>query len=225
MRHAPVRDGLPPRVAARVYDRIGLLQDTQAPIERRAVERLITVGRLREAHAVFELGCGTGALARRLLADVLPEDASYVGGDVSSRMVQLARRRVAPWPQRAQVVDLHGTLPLPRPDRSADRFIAAYVFDLLEPAYTQQVLDDAHRILDEGGLLCVSSLTWGRSPSSRMVANAWMAVWRRAPRLVGGCRPIRISDFLNPTKWQVEENEVIESWGVPSETLVAAPVP
>jgi ubiquinone/menaquinone biosynthesis C-methylase UbiE len=224
MRHAPVSDGLPPPVAARVYDRIGRLQDTQAPIERRAVERLIAVGRLREAHAVFELGCGTGALARRLLSDVLPADATYVGGDVSSRMVQLARRRVAPWSQRAEVIELDGTLPLPRPDRSANRFVAAYVFDLLEPAYTRQVLDEAHRILDESGLLCVSSLTWGRSPSSRAVSKAWMALWRRAPRLVGGCRPIRFSDLLDPTRWQVEENEVLESWGVPSEVVVAARV-
>lgn len=220
-----VRQGLRPPVAARLYDRIGRLQDSQAPIEHAAVDRLIEAGKLREAEAVFELGCGTGAMARRLLAGVLPDNATYVGGDVSSRMVALTRRRLAPWPQRAQVVHLDGTLPLPRPDGSADRFIAAYVFDLLEAAYTRRVLDEAHRNLGDGGLLCVSSLTWGRSRPSRLVAKAWMTLWRRVPRLVGGCRPIRISDHIDPMRWKVEKDEVIESWAVPSEVLIAARKP
>ncbi|HEV2368904.1 MAG TPA: class I SAM-dependent methyltransferase, partial [Acidimicrobiales bacterium] len=143
--------GLPPSVAATVYDRIGRFQNTQAPIERAAVERLITAGALHDAGAVFELGCGTGKLARRLLAEVLPGTATYLGGDVSPRMVALARRQVAPWSSRAEVVQLDGTLPLPGSDRSVNRFIAAYVFDLLEHDYAKGVLRDAHRLLAEGG--------------------------------------------------------------------------
>ena len=126
--------GLAPAMAARAYDRIGRLQDTQAPIERAAVERMVVAGRLRDARAIFELGCGTGALARRLLSDVLADTATYVGADVSPRMVALACRRLAPWPQRSRVVQLDGTLPLPVPDGCADRFVAAYALDLLEPA-------------------------------------------------------------------------------------------
>ena len=36
--------GLSPQVAARVYDRIGRLQDTQSPFERPALDRLIARG-------------------------------------------------------------------------------------------------------------------------------------------------------------------------------------
>ena len=212
--------GLAPAMAARAYDRIGRLQDTQAPIERAAVERMVVAGRLRDARAIFELGCGTGALARRLLSDVLPDSATYVGADVSPRMVALACRRLEPWPQRSRVVQLDGTLPLPVPDGCADRFVAAYVLDLLEPAYARSVLRDAHRVLGDGGLLCVSSLTWGRSLAGRAVSATWAKLWRVAPSLVGGCRPVSVKDLLGP-EWQVEEDVVVESWGVASEIVIA----
>lgn len=212
-------------MAAAVYDRIGRLQDTQAPIERAAVDRLVTAGVLRDAGAVFELGCGTGALAQRLLSDVVPETATYFGSDVSPRMVALARRRVAPWSGRAHVLQLDGTLPLPGPDGSVDRFIAAYVMDLLEPGYARQVLRDAHRLLADGGLLCLSSLTWGRSLTGRAISSAWMGLWRLAPRMVGGCRPIHLRELLEPgPRWEVRDDAVVEAWGVPSEVLIAAAV-
>lgn len=214
--------GLSPEVAARVYDRIGRLQDTQAPIERRAVDRLVEVGDLGHAKAVFELGCGTGAFARRLLSEVLPEGSTYVGGDVSRRMVSLAGRRIAPWPTRAKIIQLDGSLPLPNPDRSVDRFVAAYVFDLLEPDYARQLVKDAHRMLLDGGLLCVSSLTWGQSPLSRTVSSAWNGLLHLAPRLVGGCRPIRVRELLDPAQWFIQQDTVLEAWGVPSEVLIAA---
>ena len=215
------RDGLSPSVAARVYDRIGRLQDTQAPIERAAIDRLVAAGNLGQAKAVFELGCGTGALAARLLRDVLPRDSTYVGADVSSRMVALARQRVAPWADRAQVIQLDGSLPLPQPDCSADRFVATYVFDLLEPGYASQVLDEAHRVLSREGLLCVTSLTRGRSRRAKAISSAWLRLWRLAPRLVGGCRPISVRQLLEPKRWQVNEDATIEAWAVPSEVLVA----
>lgn len=212
-------------MAASVYDRIGRLQDTQAPIERAAVDRLVTAGVLRDARAVFELGCGTGALAHWLLSDVIPETATYIGGDVSPRMVALARRRVAAWSGRAEVLQLDGTLPLPGSDGSADRFIAAYVMDLLQAGYARQILRDAHRLVADGGLLCLSSLSQGRSLTAQAISNVWMGLWRLAPRMVGGCRPIELRELLEPGPgWEIRDDTVVEAWGVPSQVLIAAAV-
>src|SRR5664280_3233798 len=83
--------------AAAVYDRIGRWQDTQAFYESRAVEDLVRSGDFEQARSVVEVGCGTGALAEQLLSRQLPEDATYLGLDVSSHMVSLARDRVRPW--------------------------------------------------------------------------------------------------------------------------------
>lgn len=133
--------GLSPEIAARVYDRIGRLQNTQGPFERSAVDRLIATARFDVASWSLELGCGTSALAHRLLSDHLAPRSTYLGVDVSGRMVELARSRVASFADRARVMRTDGTLPLPAPDRSADRFIAAYVFDLLPHDYAAEVID------------------------------------------------------------------------------------
>jgi len=218
-------DGLSPPEAARVYDRIGRLQDTQAPFERPALGRLVGAGAFEQAGSVVEIGSGTGSLARRLLAVPLPPTATYEGVEVSSHMVDLARWRIAPWASRARVVQTDGTLPLAYPDASADRVIAAYVLDLLKPDYAEALVREAHRLLVPDGLLCLASLTWGRSRTARIVSAGWSALWRRAPRLVGGCRPIELRPLLDDDSWEVIEDTLVESFGVPSLVVVAAARP
>jgi hypothetical protein len=39
--------------------------------------------------------------------------------------------------------------------------------------------------------------------------------------LVGSCRPIRITRFLDTNLWQVEYHHIVVAFGVPSEVLVA----
>jgi ubiquinone/menaquinone biosynthesis C-methylase UbiE len=92
--------GLSSEVAARVYNRIGRLQESQAPFERPALDSLIAHGRFDVATSVLELGCGTGNLAKRLLANHLPTTSSYLGIDVSERMVALSRTRIARFANR-----------------------------------------------------------------------------------------------------------------------------
>jgi ubiquinone/menaquinone biosynthesis C-methylase UbiE len=89
--------------ARRFYDRIGRWQDTQRFYEDAATARLIRAGEFTRARAVFELGCGTGRFAARLLADELPADARYLAVDVIPVMVRIARRRLARSESRAQV--------------------------------------------------------------------------------------------------------------------------
>lgn len=213
--------GLSPEVAGRVYDRIGWLQDTQAPIERPALDRLIDLGCFDVATSVFELGCGTGKLADRLLTGHLPATSSYLAVDVSNRMVEISRKRIARFADRAQVLHTDGEPPLPAATQSADRFVAAYVFDLLPHEYAAKLIDEAHRILTPGGLLCLASLTYGHSTVARLVSRAWTGIWRTTPRLVGGCRPIEVRGQLQSQNWEIQTDIVIEAWGVPSQVVVA----
>jgi ubiquinone/menaquinone biosynthesis C-methylase UbiE len=217
--------GLSPHIAARVYDRIGRFQDTQSAFERPALDRLIATVRFETASSVFELGPGTGSLAQRLLSDHLAPTCTYLGVDVSTKMVELARQRLTAFADRAKILHTDGTLPLPAPDRSADRFIAAYVFDLLRPDYAAHVIDEAHRLLVPGGLACLTSLTYGQSTLSRLISRGWHRISRVAPRLVGGCRPVDLRRLFDTDSWNIDENVVIESWGVPSQLLVATARP
>jgi ubiquinone/menaquinone biosynthesis C-methylase UbiE len=176
-----------------------------------------------EAVSVFELGCGTGRFAAELLAHELPGDARYVGVDVSPVMVRIARARLAAWAARAE---LHLLEPparaLPGADGSFTRFVATYVFDLLAADDARALLGEAHRLLAPAGRLALVGLTHGTTPASRAVSGAWGALALRWPGLLGGCRPLELCELLDGSQWRVLSCEVVASWAVPSEVLVAA---
>lgn len=201
---------------------MGRWQDTQRFYEDAATARLAGAANFAQASSVFELGCGTGRFAAGLLAGELADDARYLGVDVSSKMVQLARRRLAAWAARAEVPLLEPpALTLPGADASFDRFVATYVFDLLSVSDAGALVGEAHRLLAPDGLLALISLTHGTNAASRVVSGTWGAVAQRWPGLVGGCRPIKLGDLLDQGQWGIVERDVVVSWGVPSEVLVA----
>ena len=213
---------LTPEQARRVYDRIARAQDWQGFYEDAATTELVARAGFDTAHAVVELGCGTGRFAATLLAEHLPPDASYVGVDLSARMVALASERLARWRDRATVTLVDGGTGVPAADGAADRFVANYVFDLLGPAETLAALAEARRVLAPGGLLCAAGLTPGGSGLARVVSRAWTSVWSRSPALVGGCRPIRLVDALDPARWEIRRHRTVEAWGIASEVVIAA---
>ncbi len=85
------------------YDKFGAKQDQQGFYEDAALDLLLKLGKFSEVEKVLELGCGTGRLAARLLADHLPPTAHYVAVDMSSTMAELAKRRLARFEKRQEV--------------------------------------------------------------------------------------------------------------------------
>ncbi len=215
---------LTPMQAARAYDRIGRFQDWQAFYEGPAVYDLIVHLHLDAATGVFELGCGTGALAARLLAEQLPADATYLGVDVSPHMVRLSRERLHWWAGRARVEPTDGSLPLSGADGAYSHVLAVHVFDLLPEEYARAVLHETARLLRPGGRMGLVSLTRGHSRASHLVGTTWGALWELAPRLTGGCRPVDLGSLLK-LRWVIEYRAVVETWGVASEVIVAIPNP
>jgi ubiquinone/menaquinone biosynthesis C-methylase UbiE len=207
--------------ARRVYDRIGSLQDSQAFYEDRATDLLVQHGDFSSAKSVFEFGCGTGRFAARLLAEELPEDARYRAIDISPTMIGLAEARIAPFAPRASVVLSEGGPPVDEPAGGYDRFYSSFVFDLLSEDDIAAVLAAAHRMLEPGGLLCLSSLSTGSGAASRFAARLWSAVHRLRPSLVGGCRPLDLTDHLSTTRWKIRHHQRLTPFGVPSEVVVA----
>lgn len=219
---------LAPDRLRRVYDRVGAAQDRQGWYEDPAVDVLVRHGAFEGAEAVFEMGCGTGRLAARLLT--LAPEATYRGTDLSPVMVGLARARLAPFGGRATVALVDGGPPT-APPGSADRFVASYVLDTLSAIDIARTLDAAHRMLAPGGRLCVASLSdpppLGASGGAGLVANAvgagWRALYRVRPTLVGGCRPVEVVPYLDEARWTIAHAERVTPWGVPSEAVVAVP--
>jgi ubiquinone/menaquinone biosynthesis C-methylase UbiE len=208
--------------ARRVYDRIGRFQDVQALVERPAITDLVMHADFEHAEAVFELGYGTGALAQRLLERHLPGGGRYVGIDVSPHMYELARRRLACFADRTELRLSDGSLHFPFADNAFDRFLATYVFDLLAPDDISVVLGEAQRLLAPNGRLCLTSLTPGASGAARLVSRVWRTLWELCPELVGGCRPLRLTDHLVPDVWTLRHHAFVARLGFSFEIVVAA---
>jgi len=203
------------------YDRFGIKQDWQRFYEGPAMRELIAHARLYAAKSVFELGFGTGAFALELLQKHLPKSATYTGVDISSTMYGIAEKRLARFAGRARIELTDGSLVFDFPDAEFDRFFANYVLDLLPPDDISSVINEAHRLLKPGGLMCLLSLTHGTGPLSRAIIRAWSRLFRLSPGLVGGCRPVRLTDYLDAGKWRIAHHDVLSPFAVSSEVVVA----
>jgi ubiquinone/menaquinone biosynthesis C-methylase UbiE len=203
------------------YDRFGAKQDSQKFYEDPAVRVLLAQADLKDAKAVFEFGCGTGRLAEELLSQHLSEDASYVGCDLSTTMVGLARERLARFGARVQVRQTDGAPRIDAPDAAYDRFLSTYVLDLLPEEDMSTVLGEARRVLAPGGRLCLVGLTEGTTLPSRAIIAIWKTLHRVRPAIVGGCRPVELRAFLSDHHWQIDHHSVVVAFGIPSEVLVA----
>jgi ubiquinone/menaquinone biosynthesis C-methylase UbiE len=203
------------------YSRFGKKQDWQRFYEGLAVRDLLSHGAFENARALFELGCGTGALAENLLSRYLSREATYLCFDISSTMVSLAKTRLNKYGPRAEICLTNGSLKLPLPDSRFDRFISNYVLDLLSPEDIEVVMEEAHRVLEPGGRLCLISLTHGVSPLSRTLVRLWKLLFSVRPSLVGGCRPMELLDFVSEKMWQVVHHNSVVTFGIPSEVVVA----
>jgi len=208
--------------AREFYDRFGRKQDGQAFYEDAALDDLVAHAGFEDAGGVFEFGCGTGRFAARLLANELPPTASYLGVDLSSTMIGIARERIAEFGARARVEPAAGPVAFPLPDGAVDRVVSTYVLDLLPERAIAAAVEESARVLAAGGRLCLVGLTVGPTAASRIVSGLWSAVFRLNARLVGGCRPVRLDAYVGPPRWVVEYRNVVVSRGVPSEVLVAS---
>jgi ubiquinone/menaquinone biosynthesis C-methylase UbiE len=212
------------RQAKAFYDGFGKKQDWQSFYEDVATEALIRNGQFYRASGVLELGCGTGRFAERLLEKHLPPNARYIGVDISETMVALAKERLVRFGSRAELRLTEGSPQLDFETGAFDRFVSNYVFDLLGFEDIQALLQEAWRVLSEGGLLGLASLTHGFTCISRVVESIWTTIYAIRPMFVGGCRPISLSKLVTKPTWRIRYDAKFSSYGVPSEILVAEKV-
>jgi len=206
------------------YDSFGKKQDAQSFYEDSALDELIAHAHFSEVGKVFEFGCGTGRFADRLLAEHLSSSATYLGCDLSSTMVELAKERLATYAERAQVLQSDDKMIFSLPDNSVDRVVSTYVLDLLSEMDIEAFLRETHRTLNKEGKLCLVSLTRGTTFLSRTVSAIWDGIFHLRPSLVGGCRPIHLKEYVDNKYWELEYQNVVIAFGVPSEILIVRPI-
>jgi ubiquinone/menaquinone biosynthesis C-methylase UbiE len=182
---------------------------------------LIAHANFETARAVVEFGCGTGAFAEQALMHHLSPQATYLALDSSTTMVRLTQSRLDCFGERASVRQTDGSFQVSEPSASYDRVVSNYLLDLLSPADVARLLAEAHRLLAPDGSLCLISITRGATPLPRLVTWLWTQLHAVEPRLLGGCRPLELCDYIPTTCWRMDYTQVITRFGIPSEVVVA----
>ncbi|MEM8744132.1 MAG: class I SAM-dependent methyltransferase [Pseudomonadota bacterium] len=216
---------LSPQEAQRHYDANAAKQDAQAWYEDEAFRVLIACSDFRLAMDVLEVGCGTGRLAEIVLRDHLPSNARYTGIDIAPAMLARAAKRLSPFAPQVTLKPGDVTLGLTAGTATLDRVLATYLFDLLSPAHSKNLMAEFHRVLRPDGLVCLASMTPETSDGdTTILTQIWRLVQRRWPWLVGGCRPVDLRALLDDKRWMVVANETVSTKGVISQVLVARKV-
>ena len=208
--------------AKQFYDRLGIRQDWQAFYEGPAIIDMISHGQFASSHAVCEFGCGTAKLAQLLLSEYLPNGATYTGLDISETMVRLATARLEAWADRASVIQTDGLPRIPASEDSIDRVISTYVLDLLSEQDIHELLGEVRRVLTKDGLFCNVGLTLGVGSVSKAVTAAWQKINGWWPTLLGGCRPLVLTSYMDDGLWNRSYHRVICSFAICSEITVAS---
>lgn len=210
--------------AKKFYDWLGSKQDSQYFYEDKAIEKLIEVGEFNRARTIYEFGCGTGRLAELLLEKHLQYNTEYYAVDISTTMVALTRRRLEKYGKRVHVMQTQGEVQTKFNEDNFDRFVSTYVLDLLGEKQITAVIGEAHRILRKGGLLALTSLSYGERIFPKLITTAWKTVYHINPKFVGGCRPLELSNYLLSNEWKIKSNQKLSQFGITSEILVAEKV-
>lgn len=211
--------GLSNKQVENFYNAFGTKQDGSGYYEDATLTDLIRNANFEKATSVVEFGCGTGKFAENLLSNVLRNESTYWGCDVSSTMIELTKKRLVKFNERAVLYKSSGEFVLPLPNESADRFVSNYVLDILSFDEIELVINEAKRVLKKDGLLCLTGLTYGKSPFSKLWTAFWQVRFNLNPKWVGGCRPVALLNFLH--EWEIIHHNILVARGISSEVVVA----
>jgi ubiquinone/menaquinone biosynthesis C-methylase UbiE len=215
-----VSEGITPDEAKRFYDRFGAKQDLQSWYEDPPTAKLIEQISLMAPNSIFELGCGTGRVAEKLLGN---HDCRYLGVDVSETMITLAKDRLRRF-ANSNLSRVDGTSALPADSHSFDLVFSTYVFDLMKRADIHNHLAEVWRILKPGGVFANIALTYGTGKISKLLSAAWEKIQGINPKAVGGCRPLKMVEILRdqqPHLFAIDTVDVICRFGICSELVTA----
>jgi len=214
-RHYPRR--FPAERLPALFDGLVGAMRTVNVLDRAVFRRMLGVPEFATAKRIVEVGCGVGHAATRVLA--VNPSCRYVGTEASPRMARATARRLASSKGRALAVRVAASAFQPLADGSADLLLSIYTVDLFAPAGVRTFLDEAHRILEPGGRLCLVTMWPAERPG--LTQYLWETAYRIAPALTGGSRPMRVSSFVSDETWSGLEVLEVAAWGLRSGIVTA----
>jgi ubiquinone/menaquinone biosynthesis C-methylase UbiE len=183
--------------------------------ESRAARRAYEAASLAGGERVLEVAVGGGEFFAGLAKT--PGPRQCVGIDLSRPMLARTHRRM----QAAGIGRCNlcraSAISLPFGDEAFDILFNLYMIDLLLEEDVPDVLREFARVLRPGGRLILLSM----ARQVHFVNAIWTWLYRRSPVLVGGCRPVLVTEMLEQNGWTISLCEKISQCGFRSEMIVA----
>lgn len=131
------------------------VSDTEdlGPSTAQCLENLTELAGVSTKDDVLEIGCGAG----RIALELAPRCRSWVGADISARMLALASDRLRTFPN-ARLVQLSSVSLVQFKDKSFDVVYCTSVFGHLDEMDRWQYVEEAFRVLRPGGRLLVDNI-------------------------------------------------------------------
>ena len=194
---------------ANVYDIWGNLTESKA--RTRALE----LADIKNGQHILEVAVGTG-LAFFEIVKKNP-DGINLGIDISAGMLKKAKKRLSRLPETHYRLKKASAFDLDSENEQFDVLINNYMFDLIAFDRMDAVLAEFKRVLKKSGKLVLVNMTLGEKFGS----GIYDRIYRVSPRLMGGCRGIRLSEKLKEHGFDVKLREYHQQFLFPSEVILA----
>jgi len=199
-----VYDGL-----AGIYNLWGKLTET------RARNRGLELAEIQDGQHILEVAVGTGLAFYEIVRRNL--HGHNLGIDLSKGMLEKAGQRLRTLGQSNYSLQIGTAFDLQLEDESADVLMNNYMFDLIAFEDMGRVLGEFRRVLRKGGKLILVNMTEGERWGSQIYD--W--IYNLSPKLMGGCRGVKLSDKLQQHGFNVDVREYHQQLLFPSEVIRA----
>jgi ubiquinone/menaquinone biosynthesis C-methylase UbiE len=201
---------------AMVYDALAKFYDIWGNLtESRARNRALELAEIKNGQNILEVAIGTG-LAFFEIVKRNP-DGTNIGIDISAGMLKKAAKRLSPLSGAHYALKKASAFDLDSEDEQFDVLMNNYMFDLISFDQMDVVLKEFNRVLKKGGKLVLVNMTLGEKFGS----GIYDLMYRVSPRLMGGCRGIRLSEKLKEHGFCVKLREYHQQCSFPSEVILA----
>jgi demethylmenaquinone methyltransferase / 2-methoxy-6-polyprenyl-1,4-benzoquinol methylase len=199
-----------------VYDKLSGIYDIWGRLtESRARSRAIELASIKDGDNILEVAVGTG-LAFYEIVKRNPQ-GSNLGIDLSEGMLDKARHRMRKIVGANYRLAIGTAFDLPAQTESVDLLVNNYMFDLIPFADMDKVLLEFRRVLKADAKLILVNMTVGETRRSRL----YEFIYRVSPRIMGGCRGVKLAEKLRQHGFTIETREVYQQLLFPSELILA----
>ena len=125
----------------------------------------------------LDFGCGNGRILEFL--EVEKRKIEYVGADLSSGLLEIAKKKYLKRYPKANFVLIENEDELPFADNSFDSVVSVAVFHHFSPKMAEKSLKELRRILKNDGMLIITAWNlWEKKSWEKYKKYFWKSFWR-----------------------------------------------